>query len=176
MIYNQVKPHLNLAVYIDAFWVVEGAGEQLKAASILPDGCVDLIFNLGDDCKTDNGILKNGKTYLVGTMTTSQESFLHAQHKLMGVRFKPAAFSSFYDYASLDQLVNQTIDFEKALSPDINKLQQSPVSYLNDYFLNRVNKQNNHLFPVLEDIRMVMGQIGIDELAKKNAITARQLE
>lgn len=176
MIYNQVKPHPALTDYIDAFWVVQGATEQIKAASILPDGCVDLIFNLGDDCKTDNGILENGKTYLVGTMRTSQESFLSTQHKLMGVRFKPGAFSSFYDYTSLDQVANQIIDFEKGLSPDIGKLPQYSVSYLNNYFLNRFNNQKNYLFPVINDIRLAMGQISIDELAKRNFVTVRQLE
>lgn len=176
MIYNQVTPHPALTDYIDAFWVVQGATEQIKATSILPDGCVDLIFNLGDDCKTDNGILENGKTYLVGTMRTSQESFLSTQHKLMGVRFKPGAFSSFYDYTSLDQVANQIIDFEKGLSPDIGKLPQYSVSYLNNYFLNRFNNQKNYLFPVINDIRLAMGQISIDELAKRNFVTVRQLE
>jgi hypothetical protein len=139
MIYKQVKPSSNLTDYIDAFWVVEGAAEQVHATSILPDGCVDLIFNLGDDCKTDNGILENGKTYLVGTMTTSQKKILNTEHKLMGVRFKPGAFPFFYNYTSLDQVTNQIIEFEKALSPDINKLKQYSVSYLNNYFLNRMN-------------------------------------
>jgi len=176
MIYKQIKPHPELTEYIDAFWVVEGVTKQVKATSILPDGCVDLIFNLGDDCKTDNGILENGKTYLVGTMTTSQESFLSTQHKLMGVRFKPAAFPYFYKYTSLDQVVNQIIDFEKELSPHINKLQQYSFSYLNSYFLNRFNNQKNYLFPVINDIRMSMGQISIDELAKRNFVTVRQLE
>jgi AraC-like DNA-binding protein len=176
MIYKQVKPSPNLTNYIDAFWVVEGAAEQIQATSILPDGCVDLIFNLGDDCKTDNRILENGKTYLVGTMTTSQKSFLNTEHKLMGVRFKPAAFLFFYSYTSLDQVTNQIIEFEKALSPDINKLKQYSVSYLNNYFLNRMNNQENYLFPVINDVRMSMGQISIDELAKRNFVTVRQLE
>jgi len=178
MIYNQVKPHSGLINYIDAFWAVEGVGEQLRKECILPDGCVDLIFNLGDDCKTGNGSLtmQSGKTYLVGTMTTSQESFLNSQTKLMGVRFKPGAFSSFYNYAPLNQVTNKTIDFERALSPDINQLQQCPVSYLNNYFSDRINNQRNHLFPILKDIHTARGQVSIDELTKRNFVTARQLE
>lgn len=176
MIYNQVKPHSILSNYIDAFWTVEGIGEHLQKTNILPDGCVDLIFNLGGDCKTGNGILKSEKTYLVGTMTISRESFVDTQTKIIGVRFKPAAFSAFYNYASLDQVTNQIIDFEQTLSPDLNKLKQYSVSYLNDYFLSRMSKHENHLFPVLKDVRIARGQVCIKELARRNFITTRQLE
>lgn len=178
MIYNQFKPHPYLIDYIDAFWLVEGIGKELQKECILPDGCVDLIFNFGEDCKTNNRALtmQSGKTYLVGTMTASQESFLDSQNKLMGVRFKPAAFSSFFDYVPLNEVTDKTIEFEQKLSPDINKLKQDSVSYLNSYFLNRINNQRHHLSAVLKDIQMSKGQISIDELAKRNFITARQLE
>ena len=48
MIYNQSKPHSDLAKYIDAYWTVKGDKKELTAEKILPDGCVDLIFNLGE--------------------------------------------------------------------------------------------------------------------------------
>lgn len=179
MTYNQFKPHLDLVDYIDAFWVVEGVEKGVRQKErILPDGCVDLIFNLGENCKTDNGNLtmQSEKTYLVGTMTTWQESFLDSQTKLIGVRFKPGAFSLFYNYAPLNEVTNKTIEFEKVLSLNINKLKQYSISYLNNHFLNRINNQRNHLFPILKDVHVHMGQISIEELTKRNFVTARQLE
>lgn len=179
MIYTQIRPHYNLADYIDTFWEVEGLGQQLKKQYILPDGCVDIIFNLGEDCKTGNGTLtmQSGKTYLVGTMTAFQESFLDSTNKLMGVRFKPAAFSSFYNFTSLNEITDKTIEFEQALSPEIHKVAQHSESYLNAYFLKRLtNSRHNSLFNVVKDIQTASGQISIDTLAKRNYTTGRQLE
>src|SRR5690554_595102 len=111
MIYTEIRPHSDLAYYIDTFWMIEGLGPQLKKQYILPDGCVDLVFNLGGDCKTDDRTLtmQSEKSYLVGTMTAFQESYLDSTNKLTGVRFKPAAFSSFYNYTSLNEITDKTI-------------------------------------------------------------------
>ncbi|WP_057938613.1 helix-turn-helix domain-containing protein [Algoriphagus resistens] len=178
MIYNQISPHSDLADYIDTFWTVEGLGQQLEKQSILPDGCVDLIFNLGEDCKTTNGRLtmQSGKTYLVGTMTAFQESFLDSTTKLTGVRFKPAAFSSFYKFTPLSEITDKTIEFDQVLSPEIHKVAQHSVSYLNAYFLNGLTNARHNLFNVVNDIQTANGQISIDTLAKRNYTTGRQLE
>lgn len=178
MIYNQVKPHPDLADFIDAFWIVEGVEKQCDKEVILPDGCVDLIFNLGEDCRTDNGTLTmhSEKTYLVGTMTTFKETFLSASNKLVGIRFKPAAFSAFYKYVSLNEITDKTIEFERSISPDIHKIEQCPIPYLNAYFLNRLSKPKHSLSAVIKDVQTANGQISIDTLAKRNHTTVRQLE
>lgn len=176
--YTQVKPHPALAGFIDAFWKVEGAGKCSDKGLILPDGCVDLIFNLGADYRTDNGTLtmRSEETYLVGTMTTFKETFLNASHKLVGIRFKPAAFSSFYNYVSLHEITDKTIAFEKSLSPDIHQMAKDPITYLNAYFFNRLNNTKQNLPAVIKDIKASKGQITIDTLAKENNTTVRQLE
>lgn len=178
MIYNQIKPHPDLADYIDAFWLVKGTEKQLKKKNILPDGCIDLIFNLGDNCNTDSGALtmQSNKSYLVGTMTTFKESFLSSKNMLMGIRFKPAAFSLFYNYAPLNEITDKTIEFEQSLSPDIHKVELYSVSYLNAFLLNTLSSQRSNLSTVIRDIQTAKGQISIDVLAKRNCTTIRQLE
>ncbi len=178
MSYHQFKPHNDLVNYIDAFWIVEGVEQQTIKTNILPDGCVDLIFNLGDDCKTDEGILtmQSGKPYLVGTMTTAKESISHQDNRLVGVRFKPAAFLSFYNFASLNEVTDQVIEFEQSLAPDLRKVQQSPISYLNSFFLNRQIRPKHNLSDIIKAIEMANGQVTIDYLAKQNHTTQRQLE
>lgn len=177
MIYHQIAPHPDLTDYIDAFWIVKGTGNKLKKKSILPDGCVDLIFNLGDDCRSEKGVLtmRSKKSYLVGTMTTFKESFLSSSNMLMGIRFKPASFSSFYNYAPLNEITDKTIEFEQSLSPDIYKIEYYSVSYLNAFFLNTLSKKND-LSTVIKDIQTAKGQINIEILAKRNCTTVRQLE
>lgn len=178
MIYKEIEPHPDLADYIDAFWICEGAGKQCVSEIILPDNCVDLIFNLGEKCKTDNGevTMYSGKTYLVGVMTTFKETFIDSSNKLVGVRFKPSAFRSFYRYVPLNEIKDITIEFDQALSPDIGKIKKQATAYLNEFFIRGLAKAKDNLFNVIKDIETAKGQINVEKLAKRNNVTTRQLE
>ncbi len=178
MIYKEIKPHPGLADYIDAYWISEGVEKQCVKGIILPDNCIDLIFNLGEKYETHNGALTMypEKTYLVGTMTTFKESIMHASNKLVGVRFKPSAFSSFYSFASLNEIKDTTIEFEQTLSPDIHKIQKHSISYLNEFFLKGLTKRTHNLFKTVRDIEIANGLISMHILAKQNSMTIRQLE
>jgi AraC-like DNA-binding protein len=178
MLYTQFNPHPALADYIDAFWTAAGDRKQLIAEKILPDGCVDIIFNAGSDCKTDNGevTLKNGGAYLVGTMTRFKNTNMNPETKLLGIRFKPAAFSAFYKFCSLHTLTDQTIEFEKALAPDLQKTINHSTAYLNHFFLNRLSKPKHTLISIVADIQNHKGQTNVNELATRHFTTIRQLE
>ncbi len=178
MSYKEIKPHISLAEYIDAYWISEGEEKQGTKAIILPDNCVDLIVNLGEKYQTCNGALTMHpeKTYLVGTMTTFKESVMYASNKLIGVRFKPSAFSSFYSFAPLSEIKNKTIEFDQSLFPNLHKAEKNIISYLNEFFLNRLTKRKQNLFKEVNDIETTNGLISIDILAKQNNTTIRQLE
>jgi len=178
MIYKEIKPHPALADYIDAYWISEGVEKQCVKDIILPDNCVDLIFNSGEKYETYNGALTMypEKTYLVGTMTTFKESLVYPSNKLIGVRFKPSAFSSFYSFAPLNEIKDKTIEFEQSLSPDFHKIEQHSFSYLDEFFLKGLTKEKHNLFKVVRDIEITNGLISMDILANQNNTTTRQLE
>lgn len=178
MSYRQFKPHPDLANYIDAYWIVEGVRSQYIQSNILPDGCVDLILNLRDDYRSESGELamEAGKAYLVGTMTTYKTSYLNPDNKLVGIRFRPAGFSTFYRFASLSEITDERIEFDAALSPDLHKTEQHFLSYLNLFFLQRLTPPKHTLSTVIKDIERTNGRLSIQELAKRNHVTTRQLE
>jgi len=178
MTYNQFDPHPALMDYIDAFWTATGDGKELTTEKILPDGCVDIIFNLGEDCKTDdnNFTMQNGKVYLVGTMTRFKKTNMNPGTNLLGIRFKPAAFSAFYKFSSLHEVTDQTIEFEKVSSPDLQKTIQHSTAYLNHFFLNKLSKPKHILLPVVADIQNHKGQMNVPTLAQRHFTTTRQLE
>lgn len=178
MAYNQFNPHPALAAYIDAYWTVAADGNELTTEKILPDGCVDIIFNLGADCKTDNSrfTMHNEKAYLVGTMTRFKETNVNPETNLLGIRFKPAAFSAFYKFSSLHEVTDQTVGFEKTLSPDLQKTIQYSTAYLNHFFLNKLSKPKHILLPVIADIQNHKGQLSAHALAQRHFTTTRQLE
>lgn len=177
MIYKQFNPHPALAGYIAAYWTAKGDGIELKKEKILPDGCVDIIFNLGADCKTANGTytLHNEKVYLVGTTTRFIEVNMNTDTKLWGIRFKPAAFSVFFKFGSLDKVTDKTVAFEKKLLPDLKTIQYS-TAYLNHFFLNKSSKPKLFLLPIIADIHQHGGQLNVSTLAQQHCSTVRQLE
>ncbi len=178
MQYLEVTPHPTLSNYVDAYWTASGSSTQHSIEKILPDGCVDIIFNLGNDCYTDNGtfLMKSEKTYLVGTMTTYKETGMDNNTKLLGVRFKPGAVSAFFKFVSLSEIKNQTIELGKSLCPDLRKLIKSPFELLNQELARNLNKPNRYLLMQIETIKKSKGQIKIQELASIHYTTVRQLE
>lgn len=178
MQYIEVKPHPTLSNYVDAYWTASSSSAQQSIEKILPDGCVDIIFNLGNDCSTDNGafLMKPEKAYLVGTMTTYKETGMDNDTRLLGVRFKPGAVSAFFKFVPLSEITNQTIELGKLLSLDLGKLITSPFELLNQELAKNLNKPNHPLLMQVETIKQSKGQVTIPALASTHCTTVRQLE
>ncbi|NIG54680.1 helix-turn-helix domain-containing protein [Chitinophaga sp. Cy-1792] len=178
MKYAETTPISTLSSHIHSFWELQGDDTDGQWERIFPDGCPGIIVNLGESCQTDNGqtIMEHGKTYVVGAMHSFKDSFIDKQTHLLGVCFKPAAFSSLYKYIPQQELVNYTTIFDVAHSFEIGKIYTDPVRYLNSYFLDRKLDMNPVLQSVLQEIHLSKGKISIYDLTKKNFITPRKLE
>lgn len=178
MEYKEIKPCVALEPFIHAFWELKGGENDRQWERNFPDGCSGLVINLGETCRTDNGSvsMEYGKTYVVGAMTSFNDSFIDADTHLLGVCLKPAAFSNFYNYAPQNELTNSTVEFDKSQSFNVEKIIKYPTNYLNRFFIDRVSNTNRQLQPVIEDIHYSNGQLSIDEIAKRNYTTVRQLE
>ena len=178
MKYKEIKPCEELVPFIHAYWELKGGENDKQWERNFPDGCPGLVFNPGATCITDNGSISMefGRTYVVGTMTSFKDSFIHTDTHLMGVCFKPTTFSNFYDYAPQDQLTDNTIEFEKSNSFNIDKILKDPSSYLNRFFTDRIRSKNIPLQSVIQDIHNSKGQLSVYELSKRNYTSLRQLE
>jgi len=178
MQYLQVTPHAALSNYVDAYWTASGSSAQHSIEKILPDGCVDIIFNLGNDCCTDNGavLMKPEKTYLVGTMTRYKETGMDNNTKLLGVRFKPGAVSAFFKLMPLSEIANETVEVGNLLSIDIRKSGAFPFELLNRELIRNLNKPATGILMQIETVKRLKGQIKIPALAAVHCTTVRQLE
>lgn len=178
MEYIETKPCKELDSFIHSYWELKGDDSDNQWERNFPDGCAGLVMNLGNTCLTDNGSvsMEFGKTYVVGAMNSFKDSFIDHKTHLLGVCFKPAAFTNFYNYASQNELLNNTVEFEKSNSFSIDKILDNQFNYLNHFFFERRKKQNNFLQSVINDIHLTKGQISIQELSKRNFTTVRQLE
>jgi AraC-like DNA-binding protein len=176
MYYKEYLPHPLLSQYIEVYWSVRGEERVEQVEKILPDGCVDIIYNLGENFYTDNMVMHYGNIYLVGTMTCSKHPTMHGGIRLFGIRFKPGAFAAFFKYASLREITDRTVDFEKQLAPPPELTTAKGIPYLNRFFLDKLSMPKHTLFPIIADIQRQRGNIPVEVLAKKHFVTTRQLE
>ena len=178
MEYREIKPCRELTSFIHSYWELKGDEFDGQWERNFPDGCAGLVMNLGNTCMTDNGSvsMEFGKTYVVGAMTSFKDSFIDTDTHLIGVCLKPAAFANFYNYASQNELINDTVEFEKSNSFNVDKTLNNPFNYFDYFFSERLKNKNNQLQSVINDIHATNGQISIYELSKRNFTTVRQLE
>jgi len=180
MSYQQFSPSPGLAPYIDAYWTLTGKNAKTVAEKIMPDGCVDIILNLGEDVLTGDSDLrmKNRYTYLVGTMTRYKQIVRWGDTNLVGIRFKPGAFSFFYKYASLHEIIDKTVEFDGKLIPEIYESTKDLAGLLNRYFTDRfsLSYPGQSLVAVIADVKHLKGQVTVEALGKRNFISPRQLE
>ena len=178
MKYKETKPHKALEPFVHSYWELKGEDWDSQWERIFPDGCAGLVMNLGENCLTDNGAvsMELGKTYVVGAMTSFKDSFIGCNTHLLGVCLKPATFTNFYNYVAQDELIDNTIEFEKPHSFNIDKILVNHSNYLNHYFLHRIKSKEHRLQSIINDIHSSNGKLSISELSKRNNITMRHLE
>ena len=178
MEYKKTQPHITLEPLIHFYWELKGSEVEKQWERVFPDGCAGIVMNLGNTCLTDNGaaVLDFGKTYVVGAMTSFKDSFIDNDTHLIGACLKPGTFANFYSYASQNELKNDTVEFEKSNSFNIEKALQNPFNYFDYFFSDRIKSKSNQLQSVVNDIHSTNGQISVFELSKRNFTTVRQLE
>jgi len=178
MEYIKVKPKKELEPFIHFYWELKGSELETQRERVFPDGCVGILINLGNTCFTDNGsvAMEFGKTYVVGAMNSFKDSFINNDTHLLGVCLKPATFSNFYSYTSQNELINETIEFEKSNSFNVNKILIDPYNYFDYFFSDRRKSMYIQLQSIIDDVHYHKGQMSICELAKRNFTTTRQLE
>ena len=123
MEYIETKPYKELEPFIHSYLELKGEDSDRQWERNFPDGCAGLVMNIGETCLTNNGSLSMefGKTYVVGAMTSFKDSFINSNTHLLGVCLKPATFTNFYNYVAQDELTDNTIEFEKPNSFNIDK-------------------------------------------------------
>lgn len=94
--YREFKPPFPVAEFVESFWELRSdtpLEEHLNR--VLPDGCIDVIFNLADlPSRVDNGFPRLN-SFVVGPMRKSVNVWQAGRIDLIGIRFRPGAATSF---------------------------------------------------------------------------------
>jgi AraC-like DNA-binding protein len=129
MLYRTYRPAPALAPYIDCFWILRSESNPFVGPEpLIPDGSIELIFNLGAPyerfvpAKPAEKVFVKG-SHMVGERT---EPFLVEQLGAIdhvAVRFKPGGLYPFMR-APVSELTNQIVDAELILDLEPRELEE----------------------------------------------------
>ncbi|MCP4115719.1 MAG: helix-turn-helix domain-containing protein [Desulfobacteraceae bacterium] len=139
--YNEYGPPVRLQPYIDRYWsyATDSAAISLNRNRIIPDGCIDIIFDLSPSAAL--------KSFVVGAMTKPMES---DRTNLVGVRFNPGMAYPFFN-VPMHEVTDRLVDyFEFAGRETTHLLNQlmdlntthRQIELLNKTFINKLSSIN----------------------------------
>ena len=89
---RQYRPGERLRPYISCYWTMTSGTELEEPIShrVIPDGCVDIIFDLHGNCYGEAAAI-------AGTMTRPIFAELKGRVNYLAIRFLPGGFLHFFD-------------------------------------------------------------------------------
>ncbi len=183
MRYQEYKPSRRLENLIDSYWLIKDLN-RFENQRILPDGCADIIFNLG---KAICSIPKE-TIAISGMMTEFSDVSLDIGTELLGVRFKSGQLSNLTNHP-LFEIKNKTIDASEIIPElSLEKLKQLEeqksiekklelIEYIIYKVLSTKKLPVDSLISSVTDFILNSSEpININKLAKNHYISLRQLE
>lgn len=92
MRYREHRPGPALSPFVRVVWTLEHDGAPPPADRILPDGCMELVFHLGDPFAAldrDGRAIVQPRAFLVGQMTEALRVAPSSRARVVGIRFQP---------------------------------------------------------------------------------------
>jgi AraC-like DNA-binding protein len=161
-------------MHVEAFWSLDA--QRGGPRRILPDGCIDFIFNLD-----------TGYGTVVGTMRSSQLVTLPAGARRFGVRFAPGAAAAFIATRA-DELTDaegelhaltkaSAFGLAERVAQAANSLQRAQLvaDFLQDR-RSRLRPTDLRVRRAAALLRANAGRVAISELAQRVGVGERQLE
>ncbi len=190
MQYREFKPVGALSAYVECFWLLEGTAAPVIAPErLLPDGCVELIVNLGERFREFDEAGRSAlqpACLVVGQMTRPVLVAPTGAVELLGIRFAPGGTLPFLPVppGELTDRITPLADLAKALERELGEALErvhrwcERLACLETILLRRWCATNcrHTLQPALAQLMKSGGQISVDRLAADIGLSNRQLE
>lgn len=192
MRYRTFPPSPRLAQYVECFWTLESEEKtsSLSPERILPDGCVEIIFNLADPFRRyhfDGAVEVQPRTLIAGQMQHHALIEPTGRVKLFGVRFHPGGAYRVFHFP-VSELTNRIISFGdvwsrfgKELTEKIEGARsiRERINLIEKAFITRLDQLHDDNKLIDAVVKMIVardGLVSIDRLQKNLAISDRHLE
>ena len=192
MDYQIYNPHRDLKTVVKCYWTLEIPKQKdTQRQLILPDGCVDMCFILGDDIKrytSDREFLIQPRQMLLGQITEPFYIEPTGYVNTFAVRFYPYGFTNFIDLplselGNRETPLNQLFGKEKAkqLSQEIihAKTIDERIDIIERFLLSRLNNKatiDNIVKSTLDAMFSSNGTKPLNVILKDDLQKRRQLE
>ncbi|HAY3501315.1 helix-turn-helix transcriptional regulator [Elizabethkingia anophelis] len=179
MSYQEFKPDITLSKYIDCFWIDNGTCKSKMIKKIIPDGCVDIIVNLGDQFNiiSEDFNVANEQVILAGPMSKIKYSESSNNNNLIGIRFKPFGLHAFFDFDDLYKFQNKTILLNsRRFVPDFKKLDTNKViQNLTIFFYQKLKNESHYIQNIIHNLNFEK-PLEVTKIAQENYTTIKTMQ
>lgn len=186
-IYTEHAPAPELRRHVECYWSLtcRTAAGDAQAGRVLPDGCMDILFNLGDPLPL--GEAPGGSATVVGSMTRAIDVAYGGRVELLGVRFRPGGATPFLEPPA-SELTDRTAALDDLWGTDAARVrdrlgESAPVdraALLDDVLLRRLRvgarAADERVLRASERMAAGAGALPVAELADQTGLGPRQLE
>ena len=179
--YREFVPCRALQPYVVCYWVskTDSFNNQAIESRIIPDGCMDIVFNMTEIEKGKGGLI-------CGLMTSPEVMIVKEVREFIGIRFWPAGIIPFLGYSAAD-FRDQLIPMEDILGKnalDISekignvKRIEEQIMLIEEWLKNllpHVQEINPFIKNVLLAIYRDKGIISVKKLSEELNISQRHL-
>lgn len=192
MNYQRYKPHSALESLVKFYWTLEVPFDiNNHKQKIIPDGCIEMTFNLGDKIKrytSDTEFIFNPNAMVMGQLTKSYYIEPVGNVDTIAICFYPHGFTNFVNIP-LENLVDKETPIQNIFNEvQANRLEQSiikatstkeRIDIIETFLLNKLNEEATIEKIVKTTVNALLttkGSTPINIILKDNLSKRRQLE
>lgn len=180
-----------LQPFVKCYWtLVSPATKDPERQRIVPDGCMELIFHLGDLYKQyvdAENFLIQPRCFVIGQLTQVLEIEPTGDTHIFSVRFQPQGFTPFA-HVALKKLENKACALEDLFGDDGLELEQlilnasdtqARIRLIEKFLLHQLMNTetiNQVVKSTVDTMIDVNGRLAISDLSQKLQLNRRQLE
>ncbi|MEO9870871.1 AraC family transcriptional regulator [Ekhidna sp.] len=192
MNYETFAPHPNLDAIVKCHWILEVPGDmEAPKQRVIPDGCIEMCFILGDDVKrfnSENEFIIQPRAMVFGQITKPYFVKPTGYVNTFAVRFYPYGFANF-----ITQPIHELADKETPLTSlfeesSIKELEQkiieaastkSRIAIIESFLLSRLTDKSiidNIVTSTIDSLSQTKGSASINSILKDDLSKRRNLE
>ena len=191
MDYQQYEPAESLQSFIKCFWTLDAPAQAItEKQRIVPDGCMEMIFNYGDPYKQffeDGNNIIQPRCFVFGQITSPLEIMPTGVSGIIAARYQPDGFIPFSSYP-VQQMENKAVPLSLLFGNEVKSFEEKVLTaasndirihFITEFLLDRLQTAEAADRVTKASIEVLLqsnGQINVNELAKHLQINRRQLE
>jgi len=187
-LYREYNPDFLLQEFVECFWCSTNLLPGSPPLKVLPDGCVDIIFNFTGSNSNHVSDIEKNSPFIVGTMTgpllSKSEPMIT---EMIGIRFRPVGITAFmpvpvneltdknYDLFSVHTLFSK--EFHEIIIRQSSTLER--IKYIEHYFIEKLKSITLPDKRIVQATRSIIeshGQRRVSEVINSVSLSERQFE